>query len=33
MLQYPEKNTYFAALIETLKNSINQNQNLEESNH
>ena len=33
MLQNPEKNTYFAALIETLKNSINQNQNLEESNH
>jgi len=33
MLQNPEKNTYFAALIETVKNSVNQNQNLEESNH
>lgn len=30
MLQNPEKNTYFAALIETVKNSVNQNQNLEE---
>jgi hypothetical protein len=30
MLQNPEKNTYFAALIENVKNSINQNQNLEE---
>jgi hypothetical protein len=33
MLQNPEKNTYFAALIETLKNSVNQIKNLEESNH
>jgi hypothetical protein len=33
MLQDPEKNTYFAALIETVKKSINQNQNLEENNH
>jgi hypothetical protein len=33
MLQYPEKNTYFAALIEKVKNSVNHNQNLEENNH
>ncbi|MCL1850624.1 MAG: hypothetical protein FWF70_04385 [Bacteroidetes bacterium] len=33
MLQNPEKNTYFAALIETLKKSVNQSKNLEESNH
>jgi len=33
MLQNPEKNTYFAALIETVKSSINQKQNLEENNH
>ncbi|MCL2436309.1 MAG: hypothetical protein FWD09_09285 [Lentimicrobiaceae bacterium] len=33
LVLYPEKNTYFAALIETVKNSINQNKNLEESNH
>jgi len=33
MLQYPEKNTYFAALIESVKNSVSQNQNLEENNH
>jgi len=33
MLQNPEKNTYFAALIESVKNSISQNQNLEENNH
>jgi len=33
MVQNPEKNTYFAALIETLKNSVSQNKNLEESNH
>jgi len=33
MLQNPEKNTYFAALIEKVKNSIKQNQNLEENNH
>jgi len=33
MLQNPEKNTYFAALIENLKNSINSNKNLEESNN
>jgi len=32
MLQNPEKNTYFAALIETVKNSISQ-QNLEENNY
>jgi len=30
IVQYPEKNAYFAALIETIKNSINQKQNLEE---
>ena len=33
MLQNPEKNAYFAALIETVKNSISQTQNLEENNH
>jgi len=33
MLQYPEKNTYFAALIENVKKSISENQNLEENNH
>jgi hypothetical protein len=33
MLQNPEKNTYFAALIETVKNSVTQNENLEENNH
>jgi len=33
MLQNPEKNAYFAALIETVKNSVNHNQNIEESNH
>jgi hypothetical protein len=33
MLQYPEKNTYFAALIEKVKNSINRNQNIEENYH
>jgi hypothetical protein len=33
MLQYPEKNTYFAALIEKVKISINDNQNLEDNNH
>jgi hypothetical protein len=33
MLLYPEKNAYFAALIETVKSSINSNQNLEENNH
>ena len=33
MLQNPEKNAYFAALIETVKNTINQTQNLEENNH
>jgi hypothetical protein len=33
MLQYPEKNTYFAALIETVKDSVNHNKNLEESNN
>jgi hypothetical protein len=33
MLQHPEKNTYFAALIETVKNSIKPNENLEENNH
>jgi len=32
MLLYPEKNAYFAALIETVKKSVNQNQNLEEIN-
>ncbi|MDR2971893.1 MAG: hypothetical protein LBU83_08205 [Bacteroidales bacterium] len=32
MLNNPEKNTYFAALIETVKNSVTQNQNLEENN-
>jgi uncharacterized protein (DUF2164 family) len=30
MLQNPEKNTYFAALIETVKSSVSNNQNLEE---
>ena len=33
MLQNPEKNAYFAALIEKVKKSINQNQKLEENNH
>jgi hypothetical protein len=33
ILQNPEKNVYFAALIENIKKSINQNQNLEENNH
>jgi len=33
MLQNPEKNAYFAALIENLKNSVNTIKNLEESNH
>jgi hypothetical protein len=33
MLQNPEKNVYFAALIENIKKSINPNQNLEEKNH
>jgi len=33
MLQNPEKNAYFAALIENVKNSVTQNQNLEENNH
>ena len=33
MLQNPEKNVYFAALIEKVKNSVTQNQNLEENNH
>jgi hypothetical protein len=33
IVQNPEKNTYFAALIENVKNSINQNKNLEENNH
>jgi hypothetical protein len=33
MVLYPEKNTYFAALIETVKSSVNQNQNLEGNNH
>ena len=32
ILQYPEKNTYFAALIETVKYSGNLNKNLEENN-
>ena len=32
MVQYPEKNTYFAALIETVKKSVNDNKNLEENN-
>jgi hypothetical protein len=32
MMQNPEKNTYFAALIENVKNSVT-NQNLEENNH
>ena len=32
MLQNPEKNTYFAALIETVKSSVN-NRNIEENNH
>jgi len=32
MLQNPEKNTYFAALIETVKNSVSTNKNLEENN-
>jgi len=31
-LQYPEKNTYFAALIEKVKISVNLNQNIENSN-
>jgi hypothetical protein len=33
ILQYPEKNTYFAALIENLKKSVNHDKNIEESNH
>ena len=33
ILQYPEKNTYFAALIENVKNSVNHHQYLEENNH
>jgi len=33
MYQNPEKNTYFAALIENVKNSVNPNKNLENSNH
>jgi hypothetical protein len=33
MLQHPEKNTYFAALIETVKNAVIHNENLEENNH
>jgi uncharacterized protein (DUF2164 family) len=33
ILQNPEKNVYFAALIEKVKNSVSQNQNLEENNH
>ena len=33
MLLYPEKNTYFAALIEKIKSSVNHHQNLEENNH
>jgi hypothetical protein len=33
MLQNPEKNTYFAALIETIKTSVSQDKNLEENNH
>jgi len=33
MLQNPEKNAYFAALIEIVKNSITQNQSLKENNH
>ena len=33
MLLFPEKNTYFAALIENVKNSVNHSQNLEENNH
>jgi len=33
MVQYPEKNAYFAALIENVKMSITQNQNVEENNH
>jgi len=32
MLQNPEKNAYFAALIENVKNAINQTQNLEDNN-
>ena len=32
ILQNPEKNAYFAALIEKVKNSVTQNQNLEENN-
>jgi len=32
MLQNPEKNAYFAALVETVKNSMNTNENLEENN-
>ena len=32
MLQYPEKNAYFAALIETVKNLVNHSNNLEENN-
>ena len=33
IVQNPEKNTYFAALIEKVKNSVSQNQNPEENNH
>jgi hypothetical protein len=33
MLQYPEKNTYFATLIEKVKSSVSHHQNLEENNH
>jgi uncharacterized protein (DUF2164 family) len=33
ILQNPEKNVYFAALIEKVKNSVTQNQNLVENNH
>ena len=32
MIQNPEKNTYFAALIENVKNSIKQTQNIESNN-
>jgi hypothetical protein len=32
LLLYPEKNTYFTALIEKVKNSVNHNQFLEENN-
>jgi len=33
ILQNPEKNVYFAALIERVKKSVKTNQNLEENNH